>query len=200
MIDLKNTTFIIPISLESEDRKFNANLTLRYLCENLNTNIIIFEYDTEPKLYKILNNLSFKCCSIYHKFIENVSGNNIFHRTKLLNEMLNIVETPVVVNYDIDIILDIDTYQKCSNLITNGMDLVYPYFFGDSQRQINYSGRQKLLDSLSLQSLSSKDYTLAKSEYGHCQFFNTKSYKQGGMENEQFISYAPRGSRKRISV
>jgi hypothetical protein len=32
---------------------------------------------------------------------------------------------------------------------------------------------------------------LCRSEYGHCQFFNTESYKKGGMENEGFISYAP---------
>ena len=191
MIYLKDTTFIIPICLESEDRKVNAQIVLNYLLKYLDTNVIIYEYDEIPKLHNILDNINFYKSKVEHKFIKNNTGNKIFHRTKLLNEMLSNVTTKVVVNYDIDILLKPETYLKCSNLIMNGKDLVYPYFWGDSQYQIYRSGREKLINNLSIDHLDSKDLNLTRSEYGHCQFFNTNSYIEGGMENENFISYAP---------
>ena len=40
LVDLSDTTFIIPLFLESEDRKVNAEITLSYLCKHLKTNII----------------------------------------------------------------------------------------------------------------------------------------------------------------
>lgn len=191
MINLLDTTFIIPIGLESEDRKYNAQITLSYLCKHLQSNIIIFEYDKIPKLHNILNSIDTNNSNIDHIFMPNTTGTDIFHRTRFLNEMLVKVNTPVVVNYDIDILLEPNVYRKCSDLINNNMDLVYPYFWGDSQFQINYNGRNKISQSLSLNNLSSSDKNLTRSEYGHCQFFKTSSYLAGGMENEGFISYAP---------
>jgi predicted glycosyltransferase involved in capsule biosynthesis len=115
----------------------------------------------------------------------------VFHRTQYLNMMLSEVKTPVVVNYDIDILLDPSVYLKCQNMILGGHDLVYPYSFGESQKQIKYSGRDKLISNLDIEDLSDDDIFLTLSKYGHCQFFNTESYIGGGMENEGFISYGP---------
>ena len=40
----------------------------------------------------------------------------------------NIVKTPVVVNYDIDVMLPIESYVESQRLILNGIsDFVYPY-------------------------------------------------------------------------
>src|SRR5690606_20408658 len=109
-----------------------------YLCAHLDTNIIVYEYDKVPKLHSILKNVDTGVTNVNHIFMPNISGNQIFHRTKFLNEMLAKVKTPVVVNYDVDILLAPEVYKKCSDLISNGADLVYPYFWGDSQHQINY--------------------------------------------------------------
>lgn len=197
MINLLDTTFIIPICIESEDRRINAITTLSYLCKNLHTNIIIYEYDVSSKISDIINSLKNKfpknltLNNLVHIFKENTSGNNVFHRTKYLNEMLSITKTNIVVNYDIDIILQPSTYIKSTNLIRGGADLVYPYFYGVSQYQVNYNGKNKILQELSVNNLSANDKVLHQSAYGHCQFFKTKSYIDGGMENEKFISYGP---------
>ncbi len=190
-IDLKNTTFIIPICVESKDMAANAQITLSYLCKYLNTNIIIYEYDKVSKLFDIAKDINTYGNKIEHIFVENKTDNNIFHRTKFLNEMLIKVKTPVVVNYDVDILLPPSSYKKFSTLIINGSDLVYPYFWVGHTRQINYLGRNKISKSLSLDSLNSSDYLIGDSQYGHCQFFNTESYIKGGMENEEFISWGP---------
>jgi hypothetical protein len=192
MIDLRDVTFIIPIRIESLDRQTNALLTLNYLCKHLNTNIIILEHDVTPKMPLILNSVQRGEITINYHFLENKNGNEIFHRTKFLNIMLNMVNTPVVVNYDVDILFDATTYLKCKNFIMGGQDLVYPYFWGNSQYQVYYSGRNKISSfSYDLKCLNANDVNLTRSEFGHCQFFNTKSYIEGGMENEKFISYAP---------
>lgn len=191
MIDLKDTTFIIPIGIESKDREINTYITLSYLCKHLDTNIIIYEFDKYSKVCDIIQNIDTNGNNIEHIFSSNDTNNPIFHRTKFLNEMLLKVKTPVVVNYDIDILLKPETYKKCSDMVNDGFDLVYPYFFGNSQYQIKYSGRDKVMNRQSLDCFDSSDTNLTRSEYGHCQFFNTKSYIEGGMENEGFISYAP---------
>lgn len=193
MINLEDTTIIIPICIESPDRRLNTIITLSYLCKYLtNTNIIVLEHDVNSQVPDILNSINNSNNNkIEYIFSLNDSNNQIFHRTKFLNEMLARVKTPVVVNYDIDILLQPHVYLECSNLIKSGFDLVYPYFWGDSQYQVNNSGRNKLLNSLFLNNLTPKDFNITISQYGHCQFFNTKSYIDGGMENEGFISYAP---------
>lgn len=190
MIDLKNVTFIIPIRIESEDRKTNTLLSINYLCKYLETNIIILENDNSQKIPEILNNIDIGNSLITYIFLKNETG-EIFHRTKFLNMMLNKVSTPIVVNYDVDVLLKPHVYLKCRDLILAGQDLVYPYFWGNSQYQVFYSGRDKIYSTYDLNSLIESDVNLTRSEYGHCQFFNTKKYISGGMENEGFVSYAP---------
>ena len=189
MIDLKEATFIIPIGIESEDRATNTFITLSYLCKHLNTNIIIYEFDDVSKVGSILEKIDKGNTNIKHIFKK--KDYHLFHRTKFLNEMLFEVETPVVINYDIDVLLEPLTYKKCVDKILNGVDLVYPYFWGDSQRRIYYTGRDKIKNTLDLMTLNPSDIDTVRSEYGHCQFFKTTSYKEGGMENEEFVSYAP---------
>jgi hypothetical protein len=184
--DLSNVTFIIPIRIESEDRLINCKIVLDYLKKNFETNIIIYEADEDSKIKEIVKQYD----NITHIFqFDNVS---IFHRTRFLNEMLKCVSTDIVVNYDIDIILPVNTYVACSKLIASGTyDLIYPYFFGDSQKQILKSGRDKLEKYGSLDVIDENDTRLYMSQYGHCQFFKTSVYKAGGRENEKFISYGP---------
>ena len=43
MINLKNTTFIIPLCIESPDRMNNSKIVLGFLNHHFNTNVIIHE-------------------------------------------------------------------------------------------------------------------------------------------------------------
>ena len=189
-LNLRNTTFIIPLYLESEDRKLNLHITLAYLSKHLDTNIIILEHDTVSKVPQILENLNLDT-NIKYVFSENKAGNDIFHRTRFLNEMLDLVETQVVVNYDVDILLRPDVYFECQEKILDGSDLIYPYFWGDSQYQIHSPGRHTIHTTNDIDLIAPQHMAITRSEYGHCQFFSTKSYREGGMENENFISYGP---------
>ena len=190
-IDLLQTTFIIPIKIEHPDRYRNAKICLEYLNHNFKTNVFIYEVsdDGETRLDFIggLKNLNLE-----HQ-IQKSDG--VFHRTKYLNIMLDRVKTPVVSNYDIDVILDVSNYKECQDSIIKGdADVLYPYNYGVSQFRVyesfDYEGFWKSnLSTVFIKRSNSIDTYY--SECGHCIFFNTEIYKKYGGENEGFISYGP---------
>lgn len=184
MLDLTNCTFIIPVRIDSMDRAFNFEYVVNYLCRNLKTNIIIFEQDNFQKAGQILKRINPIETKIEYRFEK--SDDPIFHRTRILNEMLFDVKTKVVVNYDTDVLLKPETYLKAYNEILNGVDLCYPYFFGESQKQIF---RANMFCDLTQPQTT--ELVPAQAQYGHCQFFNTESYKAMGGENEYFLGWGP---------
>lgn len=191
MLDLTRTTFIVPIKIEHPDRYRNARNVLGFLNANMRTNVFIYEasHDGNSRLDFLddLQNLKIK--------IWNIVEESAFHRTKYLNIMLDNVETPVVVNYDIDVILDPLNYKECEDIITSGASsVIFPYENGRGQQMVgnsfDYDGF--LNSNYSIDFLNASDSkTIEASECGHCIFFNTKIYKKRGGENENFISYGP---------
>ena len=185
MLNLKDTTFIIPVRIESRDREFNFRHVIRYLCEHFETTIIIKESDENSRVKDLLWNFDRIKTTIIHEFEQ--SNDPAFHRTRLLNEMLHKVKTPVTANYDIDVLMDPDVYIKAQHeILHHGADLVYPYFKGESQMMMKHNGNGSL----------EEDFVLHGSVCGHCQFFRTSAYREGGMENENFISYGPEDSER----
>lgn len=181
MINLRDTTFLLPIRVESNDRAFNFQYVVQYLCNNFETNIFIWESDKKPIAGEILKRIRPGKTKIAYWFEKCESPT--FHRTRLLNEMLASSTTPIVVNYDADILLEPSTYVKACEAIRNGeAHLVYPYFKGESQKKIY---RTTLNSNL----LEEQKHVPEQSLCGHCQFFDRKAYIEGGMESEGFLSY-----------
>ena len=187
--DLTKTTFIIPICVESKDRYNNAVSVLGFLNKNFKTNVIIHELTKDDSRLGFISSL--KNLKINH--IVEVNSLDCYHRTRQLNEMLNIVKTPVVVNYDIDVILPVDSYIESQKLILEGTsDFVYPYGDGEFQREISlFFNRNDFNVNFDLQSIDNKLLKTITSKYGHCIFANTKKYIKCGGENENFIGYGP---------
>jgi hypothetical protein len=187
--NLNKTTFIIPVCIESEDRYNNAKSVLGFLNKNFKTNVIIHELTKDESKLDFISSLE----NLKINHIVEVSSLEYYHRTRQLNEMLNIVNTPVVVNYDIDVILPIDSYVESQKLIVDGTsDFVYPYGDGKYQREILLSfNRDDFNVNFDLQSIDDKSLKTLRSKYGHCVFANTKKYIKCGGENENFIGYGP---------
>lgn len=117
--NLDNVTFIIPIRIDSQDRIDNINLTADYILSNYDTTVMIYEYDTEKKYDAINDNIKYKFVYDDKKF---------FHRTKVLNDMIDDSTTDVVVNYDADVLLPSTAYENSYMMIQSGADeFVYPY-------------------------------------------------------------------------
>ena len=138
-----------------------------------------------------------------------------FHRTRLLNDMVMMSDTDIVVNYDSDIILPISSYTQAVKMLReDGFDVVYPYKFGEKgERKVVLKTR--IEDEDDLENFSKQDGVkdfikefkpevfdshhfyaenvngLGWAEYGMVQFFKTSVYKEGYLENEGFMAYAP---------
>jgi hypothetical protein len=198
-MNLLNTTLIIPVKVEHPDRMRNARTTLGFINQHLKTNVFIYEI-SEDGVSKLdfldgLSNLNIK-----HWCVKNEGP---FHRTRYLNIMLEEVETPVVANYDIDIILRPEVYLYCQERIINsGVDTIYPYeksTRGQYQvhQNFNYDGFRD--SGFDMNFFNSGDgLTIYEAECGHCIFFNTDVYRKFGGENEYFVSYGPEDKERMI--
>lgn len=181
-IDLKNTTFMIPIRIDHNDRLENINVVLDYLNYNLDTNIIVCEESDTPKLQSIINGRA--------EYIYQYSNDRNFHRTKILNYMLKLSKTPVVVNYDADVLLRPCQYEWSQNqILNNGYDMIYPY--SGMFCHVPRSMIPKIIETMSIEHIKLEDVkqnSMANS-LGAAIFFNRESYISGGMENENFMNY-----------
>ena len=197
-INLLEATFIIPVRIESPDRLRNVVTTTAFLMENFNTNIIIKEVDKEPVFQRdaiplLEEILDLNIWQTNFNYIYEKSDDPLFHRQRILNEMIMESDTHIVVNYDADAILPMESYELAYKGIMDGVyDVVYPYGSGMFQKQVAATDVtvSQFLETGDYEFLNavSKDHT---SDFGWVQFFKRSSYIQGGMENENFKAYAP---------
>ena len=196
-IDLSQATFIIPVRIESPDRLRNVVTTTAFLMENFDTNIIIKEVDKEPVFQRdaiplLEEILDFNIWQNFNYIFEK-SDDPLFHRQRILNEMIMESDTEIVINYDADAILPKESYELAYKGIMDGVyDVVYPYGSGMYQKQVAATDLtvSKFLETGDYEFLNavSKDHT---SDFGWVQFFKRQVYIDGGMENENFKAYAP---------
>lgn len=194
-LDLSEATFIIPIRIESQDRLRNVITTTAFLLENFDTNIIIKEVDSESIFIRdVIPALKdFYDIDTHISHIFEKSDEPLFHRQRVLNEMLVETKTEIVVNYDCDVLLPLDSYHEAyQSILHHTHDVIYPYGQGMYQQQVEAT------DEIVSHFLQTGDFDylekhskLHTSDFGWVQFFNKKVYIEGGMENENFKAYAP---------
>ena len=194
-IDLSEATFIIPIRIESQDRLRNVITTTAFLLENFDTNIIIKEVDFESVFEKdalpVLEDILDYDIDVKHVFEK--SEEPLFHRQKVLNEMIVGAKTEIVVNYDCDVLLPLNSYLEAyQSILYHTHDVVYPYGQGVYQKQINATDEvvSKFLETSNYEYLDEVS-NLHTSDFGWVQFFNRQVYIDGGLENENFKAYSP---------
>jgi hypothetical protein len=215
--NLKNVEFIVPLRIDTGDRLRNVILSTSYLLHHFDCTVTIKEVDSErrfetyalPVIKRLVDtaNLNFI-------FEEETRTDDAFHRTKVLNDMVMDSKCDIVVNYDTDLILPLDTYTKAVEMLQGEYDVVYPYRYGNhGERKVNLGftiETQDDMDNFEKDEFVSrfiKEYDSTCfddrffyypsnqgegwAEYGMVQFFNRKVYMDGYLENEGFIAYAP---------
>ena len=196
MIDLKSCTFIIPVRIESEDRIRNIITVLCYLLDNFDAKVILKEVDQEPifeeeLLPQITEYVGDSIKNLTHVFEQ--SDDPVFYRMQILNEMIDMADTSVIANYDGDVLFKPETYVNSVKMVEDGYDIVYPYGFGEYQKQV-FADDELVSEFLSndcdFSILDSKS-KMYDAQYGHVQFLNRKSYIEAGMENENFRGSSP---------
>ena len=196
MVDLSNATFIIPLRIESEDRMRNIITLLCFLFGNFDTNVIIKEVDSEPvfeqNVLPQVKEFVGRDINLTHIFEK--SDDSVFYRMHILNEMLAMTKTDVVINYDCDVLMPVQTYVNAYEAILNKTcDLVYPYGNGNFQKQVNVNDEivSDFLNSDFDFSILDNNSQVSSSDFGWVQFFNRSIYLEGGMENENFRGSSP---------
>ena len=195
-VDLKDTTFIIPVKIESHDRMRNVITILCFLLDNFDTKVILKEVDTQSVfksevLPQIEGYVEDSIQNLTHVFEQ--SDDPVFYRMRYLNEMLAMCDTKVVANYDCDVLLPTSSYLMSQEMVLNGCDLVYPYGQGEWQKQI-FADDEMVSDFLSNDcdfKILETNMNLYDAQFGHVQFFDRDSYMKGGMENENFRGSSP---------
>ena len=195
--DLTKTTFMIPLRIEHPDRLTNIKIVIKYLTTHFNTNIMILE-DGKKSHYEEMKLKNYK--NIEYNFVE--SKEDFFHKTKYLNHMLSKVTTPVVVNYDSDIVLPTNSYLKAQDLILNkNYDVVIPYSnppgikyilqedFHLLKEKYDVNDLKEVWNKKESNSFNVNDISYNMAGLGGCVFFNTQSYLSVGGMNEDFKSW-----------
>ena len=181
-LDMRDTTFTIPVFLDHQDRRDNLELVLCLLQRELDTNIIIGEQGG-------------KSFSYVKKWVEykEFPGMTKFHRTKMLNEMAIQAETPYIVNYDCDVIIPPAQLYMAVEQLRDGADMVFPFDgrFGRMLRNPWFKKIQTSLDIGVVGNTMFKNRTVGHNSVGGAVMFNRNSFIDGGMENENMISFGP---------
>jgi hypothetical protein len=191
-----NLTFLIPIKIESEDRARNLLTVLVYLLSKFDAIVSIKECDYENKFQSlIIPSLVQKFGSIPNNLIYEFEEQktDFFHKTKILNDLLEKSNTEVVCNYDTDVLLpETSILNAYEMILSNQSDAVYPYGCGIYQKAVTYSQEtfQDFLKSLNICDLDQYS-TINNSSIGWCQFIRKKNYIESFMMNENFYAWGP---------
>ena len=205
--NLTDTTFIIPVKIESDDRLRNAITVCCFLLSKFDTNILIKEVNSEPvfenealpQIKEFIGDIS----NISYYF-EKESDNSFFHKTRYFNELLSKCNTDVVSAYDIDVLLPVSSYLESEKMCKDEYDLVYPFGFGTQENQVKWQKKVFASDELVSDFLNQNfDFSIFenhsqkdRAQWGHAQFFKRTSYIEGGMENENFKAWGPEDEEK----
>ncbi|GAB6122096.1 galactosyltransferase-related protein [Dysgonomonas termitidis] len=185
-IDMKDTTFIIVVRLDSIDRLENIQAVTSQLCKYFETNIIIVEVtDYYNGILKSL--LPGK---VIYKFIED--KDNVFHRTFYFNQLTNEIDTPIMALWDTDVVIDKKAIVEATNYIrTNNADIAYPYngiFLETSDILRKYYLKTKDIRVL-YRNKNKLDLLYHQPMVGGAVIVNREKYIEAGMENERHYGW-----------
>jgi predicted glycosyltransferase involved in capsule biosynthesis len=192
--DLSDVTFMIPIKLESNDRKRCLTIVLDYMLKYFpSTNVIICE-EGPNSIFPSIKKPSWEKAV---KYIYRKTNSEIFHKTVNLNTMAKAATTKIIAACDSDVLFKPQQYKEAAIKIrTEQLDFCYPF------NQPNYN-IQKTLHSTLEATLdlfcfeSEVKFTHPSPPPGGCFFMNKAKFMEGGMENENFISWGPEDQERR---
>ena len=181
MIDFKDVTFIMPVRFDSEDRRRNFRISTEFLLRNFDTNIIVMESDKDS------NEEFVKSVSADIHYVFDHNRDRLFHRTRLLNDMTKKSTTPIIANYDVDVIFPLSQYIDAKQQILDGYTFSFPYdghFYDIPERYFGFVQEDRLED-INL----GECICFNPNSWGGAFLFDKEKYRECGWENEKFVSW-----------
>ncbi len=188
--DLRDTTFIIPVRVDSMIRLENLLATVDMLDESFNTNIVV----TEAAAYN--NGVIKRLLGERVKYIFHEDKDPVFHRTKYLNWMACEVKTLVTAIWDADIVMDPAQIVESVESIRSGeCDARLPYngdCFDTTEIYRSHYLRHRDIGFLtSCKDAMKKMYAIegVTGAVGGAVFIRTRNYIESGLDNEKFYGW-----------
>lgn len=174
-IDLTDTSLLIALKIDSQDRIDNLDIAISYIKHHFNTEIIISEQGPEP----VLKN-RYECTYVYTKVDE------FFNRQKGVNIAARHSNNPIIVHYDADILVTPKQLAESIDPIRKQeLELVLPYNgeFYDVPKQLH----AKIHSEQSIEWLKPEYCKLfTKQGVGGIVCFNKEVFWKNGGANENF--------------
>jgi len=188
-IQLIDVSFQIPVYYDHPDREENLKILLRFFHRYFeDAEVYVTEmYDHEPKLTYLQDKGHFYC----HRY--DLMYSPVMHRTKALNNMARNTKRRYIFNWDVDVFIAPLQILQAVEMLRSGADMVYPYkwAFARMPRNIwldkirDYDGDVGLVGDTRFNGMNTSDVVSLGGAVG----FDKESFIDGGMENENFISY-----------
>ena len=188
--DLMDTTFIIPVRVDTVVRLENLILNVDHLLERFQTHIVILE--AAPYNNGIIQHILKD--RVTYRFVEDKDP--VYHKTKYLNQMAMDVKTDFVGIWDVDVIIEHEQIlDALHHLRQNLCDIAYPYdgdFYDTSDLLRNHYLVHRDLDFLKANQGKMKllyNVEGVIGAVGGAIFAGTDKYRLAGMENETFYGW-----------
>lgn len=198
MTDLADVTFLVPLRIDSPERKENINTLIKYTFLHFKTNFIVLEADSAPKFNFEVNPEGF-----YYEFIEDTD--EVFHRTKWINRLISLSETPFIAIWDTDAIAPPEQILNAvDKLRLDEAVLSFPYdgrFY--SCDRVSCDLFKKLLN---IEILLKREPVMklmhGYHSVGGAFLVNKQKYLDAGGENENFYGWGPEDTErvKRLEI
>ena len=179
--DLENDfTFIIPVKIDCNERKTNLEIVLNFINKHfINYRLIVSEQSSQ----QILNSTDYD----NYFFFKNHSN---YHKTKCVNDAVKLVKTKFGCMYDADYIATPSAFYHCFQKLKEGFDFAHPSIGMNIYFNKHHTLMFERQNKLPLQSEVNYHHFFDPAHYpGLCFMFNTKSYFEIGLENENFITW-----------
>ena len=174
-VDLTDTSFLIALKIDSQDRINNLDLVIDYLKHHFDTEIIISEQGPRPLLKD-----RYRCTYVFTEVDE------FFNRQRGVNIAARHSNKPIIAHYDADIVLTPAQILKAVEAIrSKELELVIPYNgeFYDIPKQYHAEIKQtKSTSSINLNNC----IPWSKNSVGGAVFFNRDIFWKNGGANENF--------------
>lgn len=190
-IDLSDVTFIFPVRIDSIVRMENTSMSIEYILKNFKTSVIVINADKYDNsiLKRELNH------NIKYIFVEDYD--NVFHRTRFINEMVHIVNTAYVAIWDVDVIVPKYQIENAVKRLREGYDVVYPYnFFLDTSKIVRELYFKLRIDDILIANSGKMNMVYGPEARGGAFLINLNSYCRAGLENVNFYGWGPEDSER----
>lgn len=175
----KELTVVIPLRIDSEERKENLDAIVKFFTEQTEASIIILEADKSRK-YEYASNER-----LSYIFVED--DNEIFFRTHYLNQLIALSPTPIVGVWDTDVLMPVLQIYEAILRIKQGATMCFPYDSGF----IPVSKEESISIRSDLSVIYQIDSYKGIYSLGGAFIINKEKYLWAGGENEFFYGWGP---------